>query len=95
MKQVLKRVLAGCLALCLLAIPFSVSAEKILYDYPAEGEDTVTAPSAMMLYLGVKPEQDVILYEKEADNRYQPGSLMRVAMAGYAMKLITEQQLDM
>ena len=95
MKLFGKRALAICLTLCLVLIPFSVSAEKILYEYPSEGEDTVTAPSAIMLYMGVKTEQDVVLYEKEADKRYQPGSLMRVAMAGYAMKLINEQQLNM
>lgn len=96
MKHFVKRVLALVLTVCLLAImPFSVSAEKMLYEYPSEEEDTITAPSAMMLYMGVKPEQDVVLYEKEADTRYAPGSLMRVAMAGYAMKLINEQQLNM
>lgn len=94
MKLFGKRALAICLMLCFVLMPFSVSAEKILYEYPSEGEDTVTAPSAIMLYMGVKPEQDVVLYEKEADKRYQPGSLMRVAMAGYAMKLINEQQLN-
>ncbi len=94
MKLFGKRALAICLMLCFVLMPFSVSAEKILYEYPSEGEDTVTAPSAIMLYMGVKTEQDVVLYEKEADKRYQPGSLMRVAMAGYAMKLINEQQLN-
>ncbi len=88
-----KRGIAVLLALCLLTI--SVSAESMLYEYPANGEDTIQSPSAIMLYLGVKPEQDVVLYEKDADKRYQPGALMRVAMAGYAMKLITEQNINM
>jgi len=73
----------------------AVSAERILYKFPETEEEKITAPSAMMLYIGMQPEQDVVLYEKEVDARYQPGSLMRVAMAGYAMKLIKEQNIDM
>lgn len=95
MKRVAKRSVAIVLILCFLVMPFSVSAENMLYEYPAEGEDTVKSPSAIMLYMGVKPEQDVVLYEKEADARFQPGSLMRLAFSGYAMKLITEQKIDM
>ncbi len=96
MKKVLKRI--GAAVLCvvmLLALPMTVSAKTILYEYPEEEEDRITAPSAMMMYVGVKAEQDVVLYEKNADTRYQPGSLMRVAMLGYAMKLITENRIDL
>ena len=81
------------LALLLMTV-FSVSAEGLRYEFPETEEATIVSPSAMLLYMGIRPEQDVILYEKAADVRYQPGSLMRVAMMGYAMKLITEQNLD-
>lgn len=94
-RQMFKRGMAAFLALCLLTVSVAVSAETLLYEYPTEGEDTIQSPSAIMLYLGVKTEQDVVLYEKAADERYQPGALMRVAMAGYAMKLITEQKINM
>lgn len=78
----------------LLTTAFSVSAEKLLYDFPETEEESIVSPSAMLLYMGIRPEQDIILYEKEADVRYQPGSLMRVAMLGYSMKLINEQGID-
>ncbi len=94
-KRFLSRVCCLFLVLSLLAVSaFSVSAERLLYDFPETEEETITSPSAIMLYMGVRPENDVILYEKQADVRYQPGSLMRVAMLGYAMKLIEEQKLD-
>ena len=94
--RLLRRIACIVLAVCLLCVTaFSASAEDIRYEFPETEEQSITAPSAMMLYFGIRPEDDVILYEKEADVPYQPGSLMRVAMLGYAMKLINEQNLDM
>ncbi len=94
-RTVVRRVLALALSLVLFGGTFSAAANSLRYEFPATEEETITAPSAMMLYIGMEPKDDVVLYEKEADVRYQPGSLMRVAMAGYAMKLITDQKLDM
>ncbi len=94
-KRLFRQVVCALLIIpLLLTTAFSVTAEPLLYEFPETEEETIVSPSAMMLYMGIRPEQDVILYEKEADVRYQPGSLMRVAMVGYAMKLITEQKLD-
>lgn len=88
--------LRGVLALLLIAAlflssAFAVGAERVL---PETDEQKISSPSAMMLYIGMQQDQDVTLYEKQADTRYQPGSLMRVAVVGYAMKLITEQNID-
>ncbi len=91
----LRRIACAVLTVVLLCtVTFSVAAAKPLYEFPETEEETIVSPSAMMLYMGIRPEQDVVLYEKEADVRYQPGALMRVAMLGYAMKLITEQNID-
>lgn len=92
--RLFRRILCVLLAACLLLMALPVSAEKLLYEFPETEDEKITAPSAMLLYIGMQPEQDVVLYEKAADTRYQPGSLMRVAMLGYAMKLITEQNID-
>ncbi len=93
--RLFRRILCVLLAVCLLLITaLPVSAEQLLYEFPETEDEKITAPSAMLLYIGMQPEQDVTLYEKAADTRYQPGSLMRVAMVGYAMKLITEQNID-
>lgn len=94
MKRLLYRVSAVLLGIGLLLAAFPVAGAELRYEYPAD-EDPIESPSAVMLYMGVKAEQDVYLYEKDADTRYQPGALMRVAMLGYAMRLIEEQQLDM
>lgn len=95
MKRKLCRWIAGLLTVGLLIAAIPVSAADLRYEYPANGEDTIQSPSAVLLYMGVKPEQDVYLYEKDADTPYQPGSLMRVAMIGYAMEIIREKNLDM
>ena len=94
MKRLLRRAFAVLLGISLLFAAFPVAGAELRYEYPAD-EDPIESPSAVMLYMGVKAEQDVYLYEKDADTRYQPGALMRVAMLGYAMRLIEEQQLDM
>ncbi len=96
MKAWFKRITAAVLAAALtLAGAVSAGAEPLRYEYPATEEDFIAAPSAMLMYVGVKQELDVILYEKEADVRYPPGALMRVAMLGYAMKLIETNGIDM
>ena len=90
-----RRILCVLLAACLIfALAVPVCAEPLLYEFPETEEEKITAPSAMMLYIGIQPDQDVVLYEKQADLRYQPGGLMRVAMVGYAMKLIREKNID-
>ena len=95
MKRTVCFLMALVMGICLLFSGLSATAAELRYEYPAEGEDAIQSPSALLLYMGVKAEQDVYLYEKEADKPFEPGALMRVAMAGYAMQLIREQNLDM
>lgn len=96
MKNGIKRMVAAMLAVLLLVgAAGTVSAETLLYPFPETETETIASPSAMLMYVGVKQDQDVILYEKDADTRYQPGALMRVAMLGYAMKLIQDNGVDM
>ena len=71
MKKAIAAVVALLWAVCL---PLSVGA-AVLYDYPQEQE--LTAPSAMLVYLGVTPQEDIVLFEKNADVPYQTGALLR------------------
>ena len=95
MKRRVVRIMAVLAALMTAFSIFSVSAGEMRYEFPADEGTDIMAPSAMMMYVGVKADQDVVLYEKQADTRYQPGGLMRVAMIGYAMKRIKEKRLNM
>ena len=94
MKTLVCRLSAMLLTVVLLFAALPVSGEQLRYEYPAQGDDVIQSPSAIVLYMGVKPEQDVYLYEKDADTTYAPGALMRVAMIGYAMRLIEEKNID-
>ncbi len=94
MKRLLSRLSAVLLGIVLSFAAFPVAGAELRYEYPTD-EEPIESPSAVMLYMGVKAEQDVYLFEKDADTRYEPGALMRVAMLGYAMRLVEEQQLDM
>lgn len=91
-KRSITLLLTLLLTVCLL---LPAAAESMRYTYPETEEDKIVSPSAMLMYVGVKQEQDVILYEKDVDTRYQPGALMRIAMIGYAMKLINDNKINM
>ena len=87
----MKKTIAAILAVMLMLVPLQTGA-AILYDYPQS--QNLTAPSAMLVYLGVTPQEDIILFEKNADEAYQTGALLRVAVGAYAMQCIEQQQLD-
>ncbi len=95
MKRIAVRFLAMLTVLALWLSVIPVSANEIRYEFPKDEGADIQAPSAMMMYVGVKTDGDVVLYEKQADIRYQPGGLMRVAMIGYAMKIIKDKRIDM
>lgn len=95
MKRIALRVCAALVVLVVLLTALPVSANEIRYEFPKDEGSDIMAPSAMMMYVGVKADSDVVLYEKQADIRYQPGGLMRVAMIGYAMKCIKDKRIDM
>ena len=82
-------------AMIAVMMPLAVNAADIRYEFPADEGENIASPSAMLMYLGVRADQDVILYEKEADKAYRPGALSRVAVLGYAMKVVEEKGLDL
>ena len=58
-------------------------------------EDTILyAPSAILVNLAGNPEQDIVLYAKEADMVHAPGSMMRYAVLAHALERIQELGLD-
>ena len=58
-------------------------------------EDTVLyAPAAILVNLAGNPDQDMVIYEKEADTVHAPGSMMRYAVLAYALQRVQEQGLD-
>lgn len=62
------------------------------YQLP-EGK-TVYAGAALVVHLGLTPEKDTVLYEKEADSIRAPAALVRLMVGAYALKLIDERNID-
>ena len=76
---------------CLLGGGMAVSAEGYK---PPEGT-TVYADAAILVNLAGSPEQDVVLYNKGADEVHAPGSMMRYAVVAYALHRLDELGMDM
>ena len=87
------RIASVFLTIALLgALLFPASAES-LYDLPQD--KTLTAASAMVVHLGLTPEQDIVLYEKDPDVVRAPAALVRLMEAAYALTILEEKNMDM
>lgn len=87
------RIASVFVALALLGtLLFPASAES-MYDLPQD--KTLTAASAMVVHLGVTAEEDIVLYEKEADVVRAPAALVRLMEAAYALTILEEKNMDM
>lgn len=85
-----RKLLALAAALALLIAPFTVSAA----GYPLPEEVTVSAPSALLMYLGASPEEDRVIFEREADLRCSPAATVRVMVGLYAVRQIRARHID-
>lgn len=70
------------------AIPVSAA------GYPLPEDVTVYSEAAILVNLAGDPQQDVVLYEKNGDTAYSPGTMLRYMVLGYALKRIEEKGLD-
>lgn len=80
-------------AVCLLGAGLVLPAAA---DSPYKLPDdlTVASPAALVVYLGLTPEQDTVLFEKNADEVRAPAALVRLMVGAYALKLIEENNID-
>lgn len=83
-----------CMALLVLILymlamlPMSVSAA---YQLPEMV--TISAKSAILISLGNQPEQDQIMFERDADAKRPPAAMLRMMVGAYAIKLIREKDI--
>ncbi len=90
------RILALLLTLMLLvglAVP--AAAPVAAAGYPLPEGVTVNAPAAILVSLAGNPDNDVVLYEKDADVVHAPGSMMRYMVLAYALTCVKEQDLNL
>lgn len=87
------RFLALACTLVLLAVScFSPFAAAALYELP-EGK-SLSSASAILVALGATEEEDVVLYEKDADQKRAPAALVRIMVGALALKTIQERGID-
>jgi len=92
----LKRMIALLLTLTLMGGLFGTTATTVsAAGYPLPEGVTVHAPAAILVSLAGDPENDVVLYEKEADMVHAPGSMMRYMVLAYALTCVKEQGLSL
>lgn len=88
-----KRLVAWCAALLLLVTavccPMTAAAA-----YPLPENVSISAQSAMVVFLGTDMEDDMLMYEKNADDRIAPAGMVRIMVGLYALKTMEEQNID-
>ncbi|MBR5523682.1 MAG: D-alanyl-D-alanine carboxypeptidase [Clostridia bacterium] len=93
--MVKKRIAAFLLALFLLVGVLVVGARSVSaagYSLP-EGT-ALHASAAILVSLGGSAANDVVLYEKGADEVHAPGSMMRYMVLAYALQQVEKNNLD-
>lgn len=75
-----------------MAAPTPAASDK---RYTLPEDTTLHAAAAMVVALGPNPEDDQILFERDADTIRAPGAMVRIAVGMTALKIIEEQELDM
>jgi len=62
--------------------------------FPLPEEQTIEAQSAILVYLGTTPAEDVVIFEKDADAKRSPAAMIRLMVGSVAMKLIREKGIN-
>ena len=71
------------------AWPLTASAAQTLPDTA-----NTSYTSAVVVYLGTDPSDDMLSYEYNADKRLDPSGLVRIMVGMYALKCIDERNMD-
>ncbi len=88
-KRLLALLCTAVTVLILFCMPLTAGAAYTLPD-----DVNPVATSAMVVYLGTDPSDDMLLYEENADKRLPPSGMVRVMVGLYALKLMDEQNID-
>ncbi len=85
-----------CVLLSLMLVcGMAVAAAPVASAYTLPDDLTLHASSAAVIFFGGSYEEDVYLYEKNADSVHAPAALVRLMAGAYALKQIKDKSLDM
>ena len=90
----MKKLLSFILSLSLLTV-LGLTAVPSAAAYTLPTELTPQAAAAAVIFLGGNQEEDIFLYEKDADGVHAPAALIRLMAGAYALTQIKEKNINM
>lgn len=96
-RTICARLFLPLLCVCLLlstALPAHAAPAANTAGYALPEGSTVYAESAILVNLGNHAENDLVLYQKQADTVHAPGAMMRYMVAAYALRRIQDLGMD-
>ncbi len=84
-------VILSVILLCGMTVAFAPAA----HAYTLPDDIQLHSSAAAVIFLGGSLEQDVYLYEKDADGVHAPAALVRLMAGAYALKQIKEKNLNL
>lgn len=90
----MKKRLISLLAVLVVLLTSVCSPLSAAAAYPLAKDRSITAKSAVVVYLGSDMSNDMLMYEKDADTPLAPAGLVRILVGMYALKCMEEQQID-
>ena len=82
------------LLLTVLLLTTMMFAPVVSAGFPLAEGKTIEAESAILVYLGTTPAEDVVIFEKDADTKRSPAAMVRLMVGSVAMKLIREKNIN-
>ncbi len=90
-----RRIGIGILVLTWLCVMLvSPLTARAAYELPPDKEAALTARTALVVFLGSDMPRDMVMYEKNPDQRMAPGGMVRVMVGLYALKALETQNID-
>ena len=86
------RLLSVLVSLMMTAAALCAPFQAAAYDLPAD--TTIKANAALLVNMGASPEEDLVLYEKNADAMKSPAALVRLMVGATAIKHIRDNNID-
>ena len=92
--MVKKRICSILACLAMTVGLLTATATPAAAAYPLPEGTSIHAEAALLVSLGGNPDNDVVLYEKGADEVHAPGSMMRYMVLAYALHQVEQKGLD-
>lgn len=90
----MKKRIAAWICACVVGVVLACTPLTASAAYPLPDDVKTNCTSAVVVYLGTEMQDDMLIYEKNADEHLSPGGMVRVMVGLYALKVMEEQNMD-